>query len=161
MSSSSGQQQQQQQKSVHPASLVDITYANSTRLCSVWQQNRSNTFRNANSRTPQNSHSNAASPQPPKPDSSHPPPRNVWASRPRERAASGGISSAQNQTSSFSIDDAKAVLCCRRTTASPYKPAGATTSNKAAAGAGAAKMANGQPFFANLAKQVADLEAGG
>ena len=136
--------------------------------CSVWQQNRNNnTFRNTNSRTPQNNRSNAASPQPPKAESSHPPPRNVWATKPT--ASNGPAFGAQNQSqsnapvnnnSSFSIEDAKAVLY-RKTTAAPYKPSGTAASSKATAGAGVAKMANGQPFFAHLAKQVASLEAGG
>ncbi|KAK5171821.1 uncharacterized protein LTR77_003457 [Saxophila tyrrhenica] len=129
------------------------------------------------SRTPQN-RSNTASPnpqgapsQPPMPDGGRTlqPASNVWTQRSSSAGGSngqmGGDAGLQNDTGagSFNAAEMKAFLAKDLGSTAVYKPAeaagGARTGS--AWGSKPGVMANGQPFFTQLAKQIATLEGGG
>ncbi|WPG97819.1 Hypothetical protein R9X50_00060000 [Acrodontium crateriforme] len=122
------------------------------------------------SRTPQN-RSNTSSPsaqnpsQPPKQQPAPVP--NVWAQRSSNAAASSNgqprvDSARQEPSTAFNAAEVKAFLG-REVPQTSYKPTEApgATRNSGAWGAKVNTMANGQPFFVQLAKQIATMEGGG
>ncbi|PPJ53471.1 hypothetical protein CBER1_00418 [Cercospora berteroae] len=160
-----------QQKQVHTAKPQPDDHQLTNPASRTAPQNNSNRSSAVASPTQASNPTQPPAQQPKPQETSNPPPRSIWLSKQQERAASNGPSPvnstsptvpqpAQQQTSSFNIEDAKALLINKKPAAAPYKPASTSPSSEGRKAAGD-KMANGQPFFATLAKQVANLEAGG
>lgn len=144
---------------------------------SAWQTASRSRNTNSTSRTPQNrsgtqSPSQAAGlsqPGPPRQDAG-PPVNNVWTQRSSMISASNGQTRGDDSAESsrslngFNGTEVKEFLARDAGSVIAYKPAemaGVTATNDSGAWMAASNMANGQPFFAQLAKQVATAEGGG